>query len=242
MSTQRFSELKQFNIRAFDRRIGMVDDILIDDLSWLVRYLVVSIEGTLPTRKVLISPAVVEGPDLDQRLIAVGLVSQQVVDSPPLDSNGPISRRYEQALVDYYGWPIYWLGRIDHGSPQKMERMETDTSSKMIRDDLPSNLRSAAELCGYWIDGSDGFAGYMKDLIIHMDKWSVEFATADPSSSLPKEKFMFSCSRIDNVDWTAQRVDVDLSKEQIAEPNNDAVWHAANITGEPWSAQPFRAG
>lgn len=112
---KRFSEIIGSKFYTVDnaglQSIGKVTDLLIEDGTWNVRYLVVSTVVSLSSH-VLISPAAIQKFDFNIKSIVTALTSQRVVDSPPLAADQPISRRQEQALVDYYGWPIYWLGQV----------------------------------------------------------------------------------------------------------------------------------
>jgi hypothetical protein len=237
---KRFSDIKNAQFYTADDMgispIGRVTDLLIEDGSWNIRYVVVATDAPL-SRQVLISPAAISGFDSESRSIAAFLTTDQVLNSPPLDNAKPISRQYEQALVDYYSWPIYWFGRTIL-KPQTLDSIASDAATESVDDCKDSNLRSANEICGYKIESQTGSAGVMKDLVIQMDSWRVDFATADSRSWLPQSSSMFSTTRISHVDWTTQAVQLDLSKSAI-EPS-DTRAEAPAITGEPLSAQPFR--
>ncbi len=192
---RRFSDFQNMRLRADDRQVGTISDFLIEDDLWYVRYLVVTVDNTLPKRKVLISPCVIEDIDPDRNLVACALTSQRVIESPPVDVDQPISRQYEKALVNFYGWPIYWLGRLVHGSRQAMGRLANNSAESFINENgSNSQLRSAAELCGYQLLSNSGNAGYLKDLVVQTTTWRVEYATAVPSSWLPKVDGLVSFS------------------------------------------------
>jgi hypothetical protein len=216
--------------------IGKVTDLLIEDDFWNVRYLVVNTDAPI-SRKVLISPAAILGTDFEKKSIATMLTSQQVVESPSADCDQPISRRFEQALVDYYGWPIYWLGRVLM-EPQTLNAITSDESVDSVCDLANSTLRSSKEICGYQIESRSGPAGVMKDLLIQTQTWIVDFATAESGSWLPEEKSIFSTKRIDQLDWQNRKVKVDLTKAILDPVPTDQDVPA--ITGEPLSSQPFR--
>ncbi len=234
----RFSEIKRARLRAADQSIGTVRDLLIENRPWLVRYLVVDLDNTLPTRKVLISPAAIQGFDIASRMFTTALPSRQVIESPPLEADQPISRQYERALVDYYGWPIYWLGRRVCGSPQAMKRMAGPEATACVNDEKQDCLRSANEVCGYRIENREGAAGFMKDLVINLNAWIVEYVTADPSSWLPKESSLFSVNRIQRVDWTNRSVHIELSKRHANSSCQKTISHPRNLPRDPCSAEP----
>lgn len=236
----RFSDIKDTKIFASGdaalNPIGIVDDLLIEDGSWNVRYLAVTTNVPL-TRRVLLSPVAIDRFDHASKSIATTLTAQQVVDSPPLNCDQPISRQYEEALVDYFGWPIYWFGRTIL-KPQTLEAMAASDAMSSVDETSCTNLRSAAEICGYQIQTHNGVAGVMNDLVIQLDAWTVDFATADSKSWLPSESSMFSTNWIRQIDWYSQNVAIDLSKSAL-EPVTGRDQQPA-ITGEPLSARPFR--
>ena len=71
-----------YAIAASDGRNGTVNDILFDDASWLVRWLIVDTGKWLSGRKVLLPPSVLGQLDPSGREFAVSLTMQQVKDSP----------------------------------------------------------------------------------------------------------------------------------------------------------------
>jgi hypothetical protein len=237
---KRFSDIKNSKVFTSEDSglcsVGEVTDLLIEDGSWGIRYLVVATHSPLP-RNVLVSPAAIHGFDFPSKSIATMLTAHQIAESPPLESDLPISRQYEQALVDYYGWPIYWFGRVLM-NPQSLDAFANNTATSGIDDHAPSNLRSANEICKYQIESNGGSAGVMKDLVIQMNSWTVDYATADARSWLPRESSMFSTKWISHVDWSNRRVEVDLT-ETVLEPVS-ARSNTPAIAGEPWSSQPFR--
>jgi hypothetical protein len=233
---KRFKEFENMRLKSLDGVIGVVEDLLIQDDSWIVRYLVVKVQNTLPVRRVLISTSVIHGHDFAERIIPTTLDSQQVIKSPLLDHNQPVSRQYEEALVEYYGWPIYWLGRAVQLSPQTLEEFAAAEATQFVSENESADLRSAKEICGYRIMANNGDAGYMKDLVVNVRSWTVDYATAEPSSWLPSESSMFSTEHIENIEWADRKIVVDLQKQTL-EPEPE---FQPAITGEPWSAQPFR--
>ncbi len=200
------SEVKNMPLRAVDRRVGKVVDLLVEDTAWNVRYLVISVDNTIPVRRVLISPASIDEVHADTRQFTTALSSTQVFDSPPLDWDQPISRKYEQALVDYYGWPIYWLGRVVR-TPQDMWRRsgEAANSPESMAEEV--NLRSANEICGYRIKSPSGPVGLLKDLVISLTAWQVEYAVTDLGGGQPRAS-MFAMSRIREINWPDRQIKI----------------------------------
>ncbi len=203
----KFSQMKNMPLRAVDRQVGNTVDLLVEDTAWNVRYLVISVDNTMPIRRVLFSPAAIDEVQAASRQFTTALTSAQVFDSPPVDWDQPISRKYEQALVDYYGWPIYWLGRVIR-TPQDMWRRSGDDANSPQSMEEEVNLRSANEICGYQINCQRGPAGRLKDLVINLTPWQVEYATTDSSGGLPGESSIFATSRIREINWPDRQIKI----------------------------------
>lgn len=97
-----------YHIHAMDGSIGHVDDFIVDDESWAIRFLVVDTKNWLPGKRVLIAPLWVEAIDWETRQVRVDLTKEGVKNAPEFDPEAPINREYEERLYDYYGRPKYW--------------------------------------------------------------------------------------------------------------------------------------
>lgn len=97
-------------IRASDGDIGHVEDFLVDEDGWRVRYMVVDTRNWLPARTVLISPHWIGAVDWPERRVHVNLPRHAIETSPEFDPTSPVARDYEDALHGHYGKPAYWLG------------------------------------------------------------------------------------------------------------------------------------
>jgi sporulation protein YlmC with PRC-barrel domain len=210
----KFSDFTTFKVMAVDGVIGAVSDLLVDDDSWQVRYLVVDVKNTLPQRRVLISPVALASAKENEKLIATSLSSQQVIDSPEIDCANPISRQYEEALSDFYGWPLYWLGRTIL-TPQEIENASDESATTFVDEDKTSSLRSISEICGYQIEAKNGDAGFMKDVLIDSKNWNVDFAVAATSKWLPSKGSSFATSNISSVDWRRKVIVVNLAQAEV---------------------------
>ena len=102
--------LKGYRLDGLDGEIGKVKEFYFDDKYWTIRYLVADTGNWLPGRKVLISPYALRAVNKKEQNIAINLTKKQIEDSPPLESDKPVSKQYEKTYYMYYGWPIYWMG------------------------------------------------------------------------------------------------------------------------------------
>ena len=75
-------ELRGYHIQGRDGAIGHVEDFLVDDDTWEVRYLVVATSNWWFGKKVLVAPRQASRISWEERKVYVELSRQQVKDSP----------------------------------------------------------------------------------------------------------------------------------------------------------------
>jgi hypothetical protein len=80
------SKMRGFHIHATDGEIGHIDDFLVEEGRWNVRYLVVDTSNWIGGRWVLISPTVVTNIDSASGRVAVSLTRDQIKRSPSVNS------------------------------------------------------------------------------------------------------------------------------------------------------------
>ena len=101
-------EVIGYQLQALDGRIGHVEDFILDDNSWIIRYMVIDTRDWLPGKKVLVAPDWIADIDWYQQSVSVDLKRENIKNSPEYDPSAPVNRTYEQRLYDYYGRPRYW--------------------------------------------------------------------------------------------------------------------------------------
>jgi hypothetical protein len=74
------------HIHAVDGEIGHVDDFLVDDTSWQVRYVQLDTSNWIGGKAVAVSPHALRRIDHAKRLIHVELSRDAIKQSPPLTS------------------------------------------------------------------------------------------------------------------------------------------------------------
>ena len=101
-------EVTGYDIRAVDDSIGHVEDFIMEDDSWAIRYVVVDTGNVFSGRKVLIAPEWVESTDWSRSDMFVKLTRDQIENAPEYDPSTPIERPYEESLHRHYGRESYW--------------------------------------------------------------------------------------------------------------------------------------
>jgi uncharacterized protein YrrD len=100
--------LKDFSLQALDGELGKIVNYIIDDRTWIVRYLVVDTAKWLTGRKVLLSLAWIQSIDWPNQLVVVDLTQAQIENAPEYDPTIPIERMYEIELYKHYDKAPYW--------------------------------------------------------------------------------------------------------------------------------------
>jgi len=101
-------EVIGYIVAATDRDIGQVNDFIVDDQAWALRYLVVDTGNWLPGRKVLVATPWLGLIDWAEQRLHVELDAESIRNGPEFDPTEPVNRRYEIEIHDYYGRPYYW--------------------------------------------------------------------------------------------------------------------------------------
>lgn len=101
-------EVIGYHIQATDDEIGHVEDFLVDEETWQIRYMVVDTSNWWFGKKVLIAPTWIARVSWVDQQVSVGLLKDAVQSSPPWDPNVPVSQAYEERLYGHYGRPAYW--------------------------------------------------------------------------------------------------------------------------------------
>ncbi len=102
-------EVSGYHIRATDGGIGHVEDFVIDDETWIIRYLVADTRNWLPGKHVLIGAPSVETIDWETRRVMVNVHREEIQSAPEFERSIPVTRELEERLYEHYGLPRYWM-------------------------------------------------------------------------------------------------------------------------------------
>lgn len=94
-------------IEARDGEIGHVEDFLIEDRTWEIRYLVVNTGNWLAGKKVVIAPLWITGYGRKDSKVQIDLSREAIQGSPAYDPDHPVGADYAGRLHDHYGRARY---------------------------------------------------------------------------------------------------------------------------------------
>jgi hypothetical protein len=102
-------EVTGYHIHATDGNIGHVEDFIICDRTWTVRYIVVDTKNWWPGKQVLISPEWITDVRWKEDTVHVDLTKETIINGPEYIPTEDISREYEDVLYENYHKIKYWL-------------------------------------------------------------------------------------------------------------------------------------
>jgi len=219
----RTSKLTDYRIEATDGTIGRVADLLFEDDSWTVRWLVVDTGGWLTGRQVLLPTARLGPPDGESGRIPVELTRDMVKESPGAETDEPVSRQKEQALFRHYGWDPYWTtGLPDLAvAPGAIvpPPVPADPEGDALLDDaaLPGDphLQSARHVAGYHINATDDSIGHVQEFLVDDRDWAVRYMVVDTRNWWPGKHVLVSPRWIRDVNWGERNVHVGISRKAV---------------------------
>lgn len=100
--------VRGYRVEASDDSAGHVEDYVVDDETWLIRYLVIDIRHYWFGKRVLIAPQWASSISWERRKVHVDLQRRELEGSPEWDPSAGVNRDFESKLYDYYGRPAYW--------------------------------------------------------------------------------------------------------------------------------------
>ena len=95
-----------YHIHAEDGEIGHVEDFILDEQDWAIRYLEVNTSNWLPGKHVLVAPIWIHSFDWHEKEVIVNLSRAAIESAPGYDKSMLISNDYEVALYKHYGMTL----------------------------------------------------------------------------------------------------------------------------------------
>ena len=103
------SDVSGYHIQAADGDIGHVEDFIIDDETWAIRYLIIDTQNWWPGKKVLVSPQWIERVSWSESTVFVNLTREAIRQSPEYTEESLLTRDYEAGLHRHYDRQGYWI-------------------------------------------------------------------------------------------------------------------------------------
>ncbi len=101
-------EVTGYHIQATDGELGHIEDFIIDDKTWAIRYLIVDTRNWLPGRKILLSPQWIDRMSWNESKVFINRPRETIKQAPTYTEESLPSRDYETSLHRHYDRPGYW--------------------------------------------------------------------------------------------------------------------------------------
>jgi sporulation protein YlmC with PRC-barrel domain len=101
-------EILGYGIRATDGELGHVEDFLLEEGAWAIRYLIVDPRSWWPGKHVLVAAEWITDIQWRAGTVGVDLTRAAVRNAPEFDPRGSLAREYETRLHEHYGRAGYW--------------------------------------------------------------------------------------------------------------------------------------
>ena len=209
-----------YHLHAKDGEIGKMKEIYFDDELWVVRYFVVRTGNWLMGKNVLITPSVVTRVDETNKRLEVNLTQVQIKNCPPVDTELPVARYYEEEFYKHYGLEFYWSGKsmLGAGSPYLPR---PDIAEGSAEPDHP-HLRSSNTVKGYKIQATNGEIGFVEDFIVDEVNWTIQYFEINTHKWIPTKTVLISPKWIDEINWKKEEVFLNMTREAVQlAPNYD---------------------
>ncbi len=197
-------DLEKYSVFATDGSIGEVKDFYFDDVSWVVRYLVVDTGNWHASRNVLVPRVSMIGVHSDEKKLDVSLTKEQVKNSPFIDIQKSISRQHEMLDLGYYGYTYYW---------QREETMLRAEEARRPSGD--QHLRSCNALLESHIEATDGGIGYVQGFLVDDRMWAIRYMIVDTSNWWSGHSVLIAPEWIDDLKWLDATVSVNVSRQTV---------------------------
>lgn len=213
-------ELKGYSLQAIDGDKGKVKNFLFDDETWIIRYLEADLGSFFSEKRVLIPRQYLGEPNWEEKHFPIQLTVKRIENSPDIDFDLPVSRKYEKELVEHYELKPYWPANIAaYSGRQSMYNPDNPfkTPKHIVGEEqIETHLRSFKEIRGYYINATDERFGHIEDLIIDDTDWQIVYVIIDTKNIVPWSKqVMLPVELIDEISFLNKEAVVHLPKETI---------------------------
>ena len=101
-----------YDVQAIDGELGHIEDFIIDDDNWSIRYIIVNTGNWWSGKPVLISPHWIERISWTESKVLLNLSRDSIRHSPEYDDNALMTREYEAKLHGHFNRQGYWVQEL----------------------------------------------------------------------------------------------------------------------------------
>jgi hypothetical protein len=181
--------------KCSDGFLGHVDDLLFDDRSWKVEFIVVRFGGWFNRQRGLVLPFDVQSAEWAAGCLNLRLTQDQLRAAPILESHPPVAMQ-KLRETQIVAWDGYWSG---------------------VLDQLPADphLRNTRAVTGHRVRGLDANVGYVDNFVIDDDQWIIRYLVVRMGRSSSAKRVLVEPRWVDSIIWERRGVHIHLPKTEI---------------------------
>jgi sporulation protein YlmC with PRC-barrel domain len=199
-----------YSVIATDGEVGRVCNLLFDDHSWTVRYLVIAPENWTKRREVELALAVVEQSHWIYRSFKVHCTRDQVLNSPELNSARWVALQRTVCMQEGSRVVDRWLN-----SGFYEESMMPHSPGHAVRAMISPRLRSTRELLDYRLWARDGEIGRLHRFFVDDNTWHLRYLDVKAGSWINRQSVLIPTRSVESISETDRRVNLRHNREQI---------------------------
>ena len=205
--------INQFTLCSKDGTIGKIREVLFNDQTWQVKYLVADAGNWLIGHKVLISPDYMQELNQNQQCINVDLFKQQVKDAPPLSSDLPVDRQKDGEPYSILNLPPSPLTRLPEDQAIT-SALDIQACADRIAEQhsWDPQLRSTKASSGLTIEALDGEVGQIEDFIIDDQSWTIRYLVVRTGKWWPGHQILIAPPWISRLSWGTSQAFVNIDR------------------------------
>ncbi len=181
-----------------DDKCAQVHDLLFDDRSWRVHYLVARLRQFLSHKDVLLTPEQIEDAVWSARAVRTPLSLIEVQSAPGLLSHPPVAKQGELEAARMIAWEAYWTGLFNRvpnfGDP---------------------HLRNTRAVTGHRVFGLDSEVGRIDNFVVDDQDWIIRYLVVRLGRYDDSRRVMVDPHLVDAISWQNHSVSIHLAKESI---------------------------
>ncbi len=205
------------SIKAADGDIGSIVDLLFDQATWGMRWMVVKTGGWLLGHAVLIHPSAIMRAEVAGRAngggsVTVRLTKAEVKGSLDASQDEPVSQQLEGHLYASPGCDPLWGGTGYFG----MYSGDAARDALGRRPDQGDpNLRSTSAVIGYEVFATDGAIGHVEEFLLDDRTWAIDSIVVNLKNWGVGQPVLLSPHTVTGIGWSDQQVRINASRDQV---------------------------
>lgn len=211
-----FSELKGFQLKAFDGLIGQARDLYVAQDNWTVRFLIARFGSWFSDRFVLLPGFFVDCIQPERNWISVAMTKLQIRHAASLESKhylfsgqhrlngGPKAKELAGSVSGSTATP-------------GLAPLDGDRSGQPAEGEAPRFISCEELTSGYTLHAIDGKVGSIADVIIDDDEWRLRYLVVQTGVLFSRRLMLLSVRSVDSMSVAKREIQINWMRSSIEE-------------------------